>query len=93
MRVVKKIIIAASLSLAALLALAAGAGPSGTRPAPTPVPAQADLAEAVFTMLVARASEAGLPPPTTLCEACTAAHLGLATDVVRERCRKACGLR
>ena len=47
----------------------------------------------VEIMLVARASEAGLPPPTTLCEACTAAHLDLATDVVRERCRKACGLR
>ena len=93
MRVVKKIIIAASLSLAALLALAAGAGPSGTRPMPTTVPAQADLAEAVFTMLVARASEAGLPPPTTLCEACSAAHLGLPITVVRERCRKACGLR
>ena len=93
MRVVKKIILAASLSLAALLALAAGAGPSGTRPMPTPVPAQADLAEAVFTMLVARACEAGLPPPTTLCEACSAAHLGLPITVVRERCRKACGLR
>ena len=89
MRVVKKIILAASLSLAALLALAAGAGPSGTRPMPTPVPAQADLA----TMLVARASEAGLPPPTTLCEACTAAHLDLPVADVRERCSKVCGLR
>jgi hypothetical protein len=94
MRVVKKIIIGTALSLATVLALAAVAAPPVTSRPPTPtIPARADLAEAVFTMLLTRAAEAGLPQPATLCEACTVACLDLPAAVARERCRKACGLR
>lgn len=57
------------------------------------VPARADLAEAVFAMVVENAQNAGLPQPTTLCQACVAAHLGLASETLRNRCQRACGLR
>jgi hypothetical protein len=93
MPAVKKIICGATLTLAAVLALALAAPSPAPTPDLTPIPARADLAEAVFAMIAARATEAGLPQPTTLCEACPAAHLDLPAESMRERCRKACGLR
>ncbi|EFL52498.1 conserved hypothetical protein [Solidesulfovibrio fructosivorans JJ]] len=56
-------------------------------------PARADLAEAVFAMVVENAKKAGLPQPATLCQACVAAHLNLPADTMRNRCERACGLR
>ena len=97
MRVVKKCVLAAGLVVIVVLA--------ASRPSCSPVgpqvgaarpsgqtPAQSDLAEAVYSMVAARAAEAGLPQPVTLCQACVAAHLGLPDTVVRGRCRQACGL-
>ncbi len=107
MRVVKRIV--AMGGILALATLAAGGlsgqatGPdaaprTASRAAPgSPAfaPARADVAEAVFTMVMARAADAGLAQtePLTLCQACVAAHLGLSPDVVRQRCQRACGLR
>ena len=94
---VKKIV-AASLAAAALFALFVLDRPSARPPAPAPrtvvAPARADLAEAVFAMVLARADEAGLSlsQPPSLCQACVAAHLGLARTDVRERCGRACAL-
>ncbi|MGE4537981.1 MAG: hypothetical protein AB7D37_12970 [Desulfovibrio sp.] len=56
-------------------------------------PARADLAEAVFAMVVENAKNAGLPEPATLCQACVAAHLDLPEGTMRNRCERACGLR
>lgn len=99
MRLVKKIIAAAALLT--LLALAGGqdggitAGPTASPPQTVPTPARADLAEAVLVMVIENATASGKPlsQPVTLCEACVAAHLGLATDVIRQRCEKTCGVR
>ena len=98
MRVVTKIGMAASLALMGLSVVAALAGaPAGPvgppAAAPAPAPARADLAEAVYAMVAARAAEAGLPRPATLCQACLAAHLGLPDAAVRDRCVRACGPR
>jgi hypothetical protein len=94
---VKKIV-AASLAAAALVALFALDGPSAGPAAPAPrgvaAPARADLAEAVFSMVLARAGEEGvcLSQPPSLCQACVAAHLGLDKADVRARCARACAL-
>ena len=94
---VKKIV-AAGLVLMALLAAAnldtPSAGPASPAPRGAQRPARADLAEAVFSMVLARAGEAGvcLSQPPSLCQACVAAHLGLAKADVRERCARACAL-
>ncbi|UJX42214.1 hypothetical protein K9F62_05905 [Desulfovibrio sp. JY] len=55
-------------------------------------PARADLAEAVFAMVVENAKNAGLPKPATLCQACVAAHLDLPEGTMRNRCERACAL-
>ena len=71
---VKKIV-AASLAAVALLALFAldrpSAGPAAPAPRAAIVPARADLAEAVFSMVLARAGEEGasLSQPPSLCQA------------------------
>jgi len=98
MRAVMKKGIVSSLVLVGILVAShladAPAGPIGP-PATASVaaPARADLAEAVYAMVAARAAEAGLPQPVTLCQACLAAHLDLPDGTVRERCGRACGLR
>ena len=91
MRFVKKIIVASGLVVTAFLAIGHGTANIPTAPVPA-IPARADLAESVLAMIVARADEAGLPQPVTLCEACAAAHLDLPAETVRNRCRRACGL-
>ena len=94
---VKKIV-AASLAAVAAIALFAlnrpSAGPAAPAPRAAVAPARADLAEAVFSMVLARAGEEGvcLSQPPSLCQACVAAHLGLAKADVRERCARACAL-
>uniref|UniRef100_I2PXN9 Uncharacterized protein n=1 Tax=Desulfovibrio sp. U5L TaxID=596152 RepID=I2PXN9_9BACT len=99
MPLVKKIIVATALALLTVLGLSLSsrpqAGPAATGPAPLAAPARADLAEAVFAMVLENARTAGmtLPEPPSLCQACVAAHLGLPGESVRERCGKACGLR
>ena len=95
---VKKIV-AAGLAVVALFALFAldltSAGPAAPAPRAAAAPAQADLAEAVFSMVLARAGEEGvcLSQPPSLCQACVAAHLGLDKAAVRERCARACALK
>ena len=95
---VKKIV-AAGLVLMALLAAAnldtPSAGPASPAPRGAQRPARADLAEAVFAMVLENAADQGvrLSQPVTLCEACVAAHVGLPGERVRERCERACGLR
>lgn len=97
MSLVKKIIIGACLVLAAGWALGRADGsvrePGSAAVAGEFRPARADLAEAVLTMILDRAEEAGMERPVTLCEACAAANLGLPRETVRGRCAKACGLR
>jgi hypothetical protein len=97
MALVKKIVLGVCLTLAVAWALGRADGavaePATPPVAPVQSPARADLAEAVLTMLVARAAKAGLPQPLTLCEACAAAHLGLPEVEIRENCARACGLR
>ncbi|QAZ69321.1 hypothetical protein [Solidesulfovibrio carbinolicus] len=94
---VKKIVVA-SLAAAALFALFVldrpSAGPAAPAPRGVAAPARADLAEAVFSMVLARAGEEGVPlsQPPSLCQACVAAHLGLDKADVRERCARACSL-
>lgn len=93
-----KNIVVASLAVAAILALFAldrpSAGPAAPAPRAAVSPARADLAEAVFSMVLARAGEEGvcLSQPPSLCQACVAAHLGLVKTDVRERCARACSL-
>ena len=95
---VKKIVVAGCV-VAGFLALGMLQTPSAGPGAPAPRGAQtlarADLAEAVFAMVLENAGENGvrLSQPVTLCEACVAAHIGLAGERVRERCERACGLR
>lgn len=95
---VKKIIVAGCL-VAGLLVVSASRTPSAGPGAPGPrgvqTPARADLAEAVFAMVLENATAQGvaLSQPVTLCEACVAAHVGLPGERVRERCERACGLR
>lgn len=95
---VKKIIAAGCL-VAGLLAVVASRAPSAGPGAPAPrgvqTPARADLAEAVFAMVLENATAQGvsLSQPVTLCEACVAAHVGVPGERVRERCERACGLR
>ncbi|MHC1713038.1 MAG: hypothetical protein AB9872_12905 [Solidesulfovibrio sp.] len=99
MRSVKKIIAAAAVLT--LVALAGGqdggitASPTTNPPQTVPTPARADLAEAVLVMVIENAKASGNPlsQPVTLCEACVATHQGVATDTIRQRCEKACGLR
>ena len=99
MSLVKKILMATGLSILALFAVcryeAPQANPVGpVAQAASRIPARADLAEAVFAMVLENAAASGKPlsQPVTLCEACAAAHLGLPDATVRERCRRACGL-
>jgi hypothetical protein len=92
---VKKIIAAAAL--VTLVALTGGQD-GGRTASPTgnvPTPARADRAEAVLVMMIENAKASGTPlsQPVTLCEACVATHLELATDAIRQRCEQACGLR
>lgn len=95
---VKKII-AAGVVLFGLLAAASldtpSAGPTSPAPRGVQTPARADLAEAVFAMVLENAATQGmhLSQPVTLCEACVAAHVGLPGERVRDRCDRACGLR
>ncbi|MHC1791040.1 hypothetical protein [Solidesulfovibrio sp.] len=95
---VKKIV-AAGVVLLGLLAAASletpSAGPGAPAPRGVRTPARADLAEAVFAMVLENAATQGmqLSQPVTLCEACVAAHVGLPGERVRERCERACGLR
>lgn len=97
MSLVKKIVIGIALVLVAAWALGRADGSVAEPPLPSamvaPRPAKADLAEAVLDMVVARAEQAGLPQPVTLCEACVAANLGLPTSTIQKRCAKACGAR
>ena len=95
---VKKIVAAGALALgfAGILFLQTpAAGPASPPPRGAMAPARADLAEAVFAMVLENAASQGmaLSQPVTLCEACVAAHLGLPVEHVRERCERACGLR
>ena len=95
---VKKIVVAGGL-VAGLLALGMLQTPAADPGAPAPRAAQtlarADLAEAVYAMVLENATTQGLhlSQPVTLCEACVAAHVGLEEERVRERCERACGLR
>ena len=95
---VKKIVVAGFI-VAGLLALGLlqtpSAGPGAPAPRAVQTLARADLAEGVFAMVLENAGENGvrLSQPVTLCEACVAAHIGLAGERVRERCERACGLR
>ena len=94
---VKKIVVA-SLAIVAIFALFAldrtSAGPAAPAPPAAVAPARADLAEAVFAMVLARAGQEGfsLSQPPSLCQACVAAHLGLDKADVRGRCARACAL-
>lgn len=96
MCVVRKSLVAVGVLLAVFWVArssCSSAGPQAAAPRTVaPAPARADLAEAVYAMVAARAAEAGLPQPVTLCQACVAAHLGLPNAAVRQRCRQACGL-
>ena len=95
---VKKIVVAGCIAVG-LLALGMlqtpSAGPGAPAPRAAQTPARADLAEAVYAMMLENAGESGvrLSQPVTLCEACVAAHIGLPGERVRERCERACGLR
>lgn len=99
MSVVKKILLPALLGALVFLFLVSAerpaAGPAMPQRSETATPARADLAEAVFAMVLENAKQEGLAlsQPPTLCQACVAAHLGLPAETVRERCRRACGLR
>lgn len=96
MSLVKRIVAAGALLLLGFaLGRADGimTAPAAARATAAFRPAQADLAEAVFAMVMERAEKNGLSRPVTLCEACTAAHLGLAEGEIRGLCAKACGLR
>ncbi|HML62959.1 hypothetical protein [Solidesulfovibrio sp.] len=99
MSVVKKILVGAALAALVCLALALAERPAASPAAPgrsvAQTPARADLAEAVFAMVLENAKADGMAfgEPPTLCQACVAAHLGLPGDVVRERCARACALR
>lgn len=95
---VKKIVAAGCIALGLLIAAAIrtpSAGPASPAPRAVQTPARADLAEAVFAMVLENAGDQGvrLSQPVTLCEACVAAHVGLPGERVRERCERACGLR
>ncbi|KHK02996.1 hypothetical protein [Desulfovibrio sp. TomC] len=95
---VKKIVVAGVLVLGVLAVIflqTPAAGPASPAPRGAMIPARADLAEAVFAMVLENAASQGLAlsQPVTLCEACVAAHLGLPGEGVRERCERACGLR
>ena len=95
---VKKIVVAGAFVLGLLAVIflqTPAAGPASPAPRGAAVVARADLAEAVFAMVLENASAQGLAlsQPVTLCEACVAAHLGLPGEGVRERCDRACGLR
>ena len=95
---VKKIVVAGCIFvglLAAGLLQTPAAGPTAPAPRGVQTPARADLAEAVFAMVLENATAQGvtLSQPVTLCEACVAAHVGLPGERVRERCERACGLR
>ena len=98
MSVVKKILVGAALVAFICLALAFAEHPAASPVSPgrsvAQTPARADLAEAVFSMVLARAGEEGvcLSQPPSLCQACVAAHLGLVKTDVRERCARACSL-
>lgn len=99
MTLVKKIVLI-GLPFLPLLALvlhhrACGSVPGDSFEDKAPMrPARADLAEAVFTMVLENAERSGLvlAHPVTLCEACVAAHLGRPQAEVRERCTRACSL-
>jgi len=100
MRLVKKILIGAGLFLLAALAVNQNESPEAGPTAPQPhagpqFPARADLAEAVYAMVLENAAQAGVPlsQPPSLCQACAAAHLGLPAEVARQQCVRACGLR
>ncbi|WP_300161686.1 hypothetical protein [Solidesulfovibrio sp.] len=99
MSVVKKILAGAALAAVVCLLAALAEDPAASPGAPARsaavVPARADLAEAVFAMVLENAKNGGMPlaEPITLCQACAAAHLGLPDGVVRERCARACALR
>ncbi|WP_029456689.1 hypothetical protein [Solidesulfovibrio alcoholivorans] len=99
MSVVKKILAGAALVAFVCLALAFTEHPAASPVSPgrsvAQTPARADLAEAVFEMVLenARAGGMALGEPPTLCQACVAAHLGLPEAVMRERCARACALR
>ena len=95
---VKKIVAAGVFALGILAIFflqMPAAGPASPPPRGAMIPARADLAEAVFAMVLENATSQGvvLSQPVTLCEACVAAHAGLAAGQVRERCERACGLR
>ena len=95
---VKKIVVTGALALGLLAILflqTPAAGPASPAPRGATIPARADLAEAVFAMVLENAASQGmvLSQPVTLCEACVAAHMGLPGEGVRERCERACGLR
>ena len=96
MRLVKTILVVTGLFGLLLLACIQDrttASPAAPTPPAAFVPARADLAEAVFAMVVENAQNAGLPQPATLCQACVAAHLDLPSDTLRSRCERACNLR
>jgi hypothetical protein len=99
MRLVKQTIAAIGLLLLAACLIGRDNGPEAGPAPPSPRVAQtlarADLAEAVFAMVLENAAAEGKPlsQPLTLCQACVAAHLGLAAETVRSRCERACGLR
>ncbi|MEL7638981.1 MAG: hypothetical protein AAGU21_04975 [Solidesulfovibrio sp.] len=98
MSVVKNILPGAALAALVFLSLAGTEHPSASPAAPqrfqAATPARADLAEAVFAMVLENARDRGLElgQPPSLCQACVAAHLGLPDDIARERCRRACNL-
>jgi len=99
MRRSRKIILGAALALLAALAIGSRSAPQAGPAAPVPAAAQtlarADLAETIFAMVLENAANAGmaLSQPPTLCQACVAAHLERAAEVVGSRCERACGLR
>ena len=98
MRLVKTILVVTGLFGLLLLACIQDrttASPAAPTAPAAFVPARADLAEAVFAMVLENATAQGvsLSQPVTLCEACVAAHVGLPGERVRERCERACGLR
>jgi hypothetical protein len=96
MSLVKNIVIVGCLALVAAWALGRVDGARAeleiSRPQAKIRPARVDLAEAVLAMVLARAKQAGLPQPVTLCEACAAIHLEESEAVFRENCAKACGV-
>ncbi|WP_428563110.1 MAG: hypothetical protein ACP59X_23160 [Solidesulfovibrio sp. DCME] len=98
MSVVKKILSGVALAALVFLILASAENPSAGPGAPERSPAaqvaRADLAEAVFAMVLENAKAGGLEmsQPPSLCQACLAAHLGLPGAVLRTRCQRACAL-